>query len=49
MGFTCLCIVATTALYVGLRMENRRMDLNQREPHETESVGEKDPDFRYAL
>ncbi|KAK0653773.1 putative transporter [Lasiodiplodia hormozganensis] len=55
MGFISLSLVSQTALYIGLRLENRRKDRERRELPAVldqkmyEDAGEKHPDFRYQL
>jgi len=55
MGMACLIAVGLTIMYVGLIMSNRRRDTlsaTQAENYDRsrlEAMGEKHPDFRYAL
>ncbi|KAL1614927.1 hypothetical protein SLS54_009376 [Diplodia seriata] len=55
MGFVALSLVSQTALYVGLRLENRRRERERRALPEVldekayEDAGETHPDFRYQL
>lgn len=52
MGMNALSTVCMTALYIGLRLENRRRASRQNASPTESSVersDEKDPDFRYRL
>ncbi|KAL0260729.1 hypothetical protein SLS55_004419 [Diplodia seriata] len=55
LGFVALSLVSQTALYVGLRLENRRRERERRALPEVldekayEDAGETHPDFRYQL
>jgi hypothetical protein len=54
LGMSMLSGVGLTALYVGLRLENRRKDrqqssLNNYTAEELQDLGDKHPDFRYSL